>query len=73
MVMSVPGSEKAYVALEDRILARDQVGASGIVHGLVRDGRPVTEILSETVRIHAPYTHMPYHQRIDKILAFCAS
>jgi len=60
-----------YAALEDRILERDQVGASGIVHDLLRDGRPVTEILSETVRIHAPYTQMPYHQRVDNgILRF---
>ena len=27
--------------------------------------RPVTEITRETVRIHAPYTHVPYHQRLD--------
>ncbi len=34
-------------------------------YDLVRAGRPRTEILRETVRIHAPYTHVPYHQRID--------
>ena len=24
------------------------------------------EIARETVRIHAPYTHVPYHQRVDR-------
>src|SRR5499433_4065880 len=33
-------------------------------HG-ARRGRPLPEIMSEAVRIHAPYTHVPYHQRID--------
>ena len=28
-------------------------------------GARTTEILSETIRAHAPYTHVPYHQRID--------
>jgi hypothetical protein len=54
-----------YEKLEERILARDQIGASAVFYDLVRAGRPRTEILRETVRIHAPYTHMPYHQRID--------
>ena len=54
-----------YAKLEERILARDQVGASTVFYDLVRAGRPPTEILHETVRIHAPYTHVPYHQRID--------
>jgi len=54
-----------YARLEERILARDQVGASQVLYGLFRQGRPVTEILRETVRIHAPYTHVPYHQRLD--------
>ena len=55
-----------YGKLEERVLARDQVGASQVFYDLVRLGRPVTEILRETVRIHAPYTHVPYHQRIDR-------
>ena len=55
-----------YGKLEERILARDQVGASTIFYDLVRAGRPRTEIIREAVRIHAPYTHVPYHQRIDK-------
>ena len=25
----------------------------------------MTEIVAEAVRIHAPYTHVPYHERID--------
>ncbi len=54
-----------YARLEERILARDQLGASQTLYGLLRDGRPVTEIVGETVRIHAPYTHVPYHQRLD--------
>jgi len=55
-----------YGKLEERILARDQVGASTVFYDLVRAGRPRTEIIQEAVRIHAPYTHVPYHQRIDK-------
>jgi hypothetical protein len=54
-----------YAGLEERILARDQVGASQMLYTLLRNQRPVTEILAETVRIHAPYTHVPYHQRLD--------
>src|SRR5262249_37078300 len=54
-----------YGKLKERILARDQLGPRAVFYDLVRDGRPATEILRETVRIHAPYTHVPYHQRID--------
>jgi hypothetical protein len=54
-----------YDKLEERILARDQVGASGVYHDLVRAGRPLNEIVAEGVRIHAPYTHVPYHERFD--------
>jgi len=54
-----------YGKLEERILARDQIGASTVFYDLVRAGRPRTEIIQEAVRIHAPYTHVPYHQRID--------
>jgi hypothetical protein len=54
-----------YARLEERVLERDQVGASNVFYDLVRAGRPLEEILRETVRIHAPYTHVPYHQRID--------
>ncbi len=62
-----PGNEAAslYQRLEDRIMARDQVGASRMYYELVRAGRPLPEILAEGVRIHAPYTHVPYHERID--------
>jgi hypothetical protein len=55
-----------YDRLEDRILARDQVGASEAYYGLVRAGRPLPEIIAEAVRIHAPLTHVPYHERIDQ-------
>jgi hypothetical protein len=58
-------AERDYARLEERILDRDQVGASEVFYGLVRQGRPATEILGELVRIHAPYTHVPYHQRLD--------
>ena len=56
---------RLYGRLEERIMARDQVGASEVWHDLVRAGRPVLEMLSEAVRIHGPYTHVPYHERID--------
>src|SRR5262245_18790793 len=56
---------RLYARLEDRILARDQVGASESYYDLVRDGRPLAEMLREAVRIHGPYTHVPYHERID--------
>jgi hypothetical protein len=54
-----------YAALEDRVLARDQRGASDAYYDLVRAGRPLAEMLAEAVRIHAPFTHVPYHERID--------
>ncbi len=54
-----------YDRLEDRILARDQRGASLAYYELVHAGRPMPEIVREAVRIHAPYTHVPYHERID--------
>jgi hypothetical protein len=55
----------AYARLEERILSRDQRGASDVFIDLVKDGRPLTELLREAVRIHAPYTNVPYHQRLD--------
>ncbi|MCB1745247.1 MAG: hypothetical protein KDK91_33070 [Gammaproteobacteria bacterium] len=58
-------SAKQYADMEERMLMRDQKGASQVFYDLVRAGRPVTEVLSECVRIHAPYTHVPYHERID--------
>jgi hypothetical protein len=54
-----------YRELEERILARDQEGGSRVYYELLRRGRPLPEIMAEGVRIHAPYTHVPYHQRID--------
>ena len=45
--------------------ARDQVGGSRVYYELLRRGRPLPEIMAQAVRIHAPYTHVPYHQRID--------
>jgi hypothetical protein len=55
----------AYEKLEDRILSRDQLGASQCYYDLLRRGRPLSEMLREAVRIHGPYTHVPYHERID--------
>src|SRR4051812_49554697 len=54
-----------YARLEDRILARDQKGASDALYGLIKQDRPIKEVLRETIRIHAPYTNVPYHQRLD--------
>src|SRR5215510_2915914 len=54
-----------YARLEERILARDRVGPSAALYELIKQKRPVTEIVSETGRIHGPYTHVPYHQRLD--------
>ena len=54
-----------YAGLEERIVGRDQVGASQALYALIRAGRSPAEIVRETVRIHAPYTHVPYHQRLD--------
>jgi hypothetical protein len=58
-------TETMYARLQERVLDRDQVGASQVFYDLARGGRPLEEMLRETVRIHAPYTHIPYHQRID--------
>ncbi len=56
---------RLYQELEERIVARDQEGGSRVYYELLRRGRPLPEIMAEAVRIHAPYTHVPYHQRID--------
>lgn len=58
-------ARRLYDRMEERILARDQVGASAAYYDLLRAGRPLPEMLREAVRIHAPYTHVPYHERID--------
>jgi hypothetical protein len=60
-----PQTSALYDKLEDRCLMRDQKGASDVYYDLVRASRPLTEIIAEGVRIHAPYTHVPYHERID--------
>jgi hypothetical protein len=66
MMDAANGTAGMYEALEERCVARDQLGATLVFHDLVKAGRPVTEIAREIVRIHAPYTHVPYHQRIDR-------
>jgi hypothetical protein len=65
VIATEPRTGTDYGRLEERILARDQIGASHALYDLIKQGRPVTEILAETIRIHAPYTHVPYHQRLD--------
>ncbi len=60
-----PDAARLYGRLADRILARDQIGASETYYELLRAGRPMAEIIAEGVRIHAPYTHVPYHERMD--------
>jgi hypothetical protein len=60
-----PEAARLYQQLEDRMVARDQEGGSRVYYELLRHGRPLPEIMAEAVRIHAPYTHVPYHQRID--------
>ncbi|MGD9891430.1 MAG: hypothetical protein AB7R89_08970 [Dehalococcoidia bacterium] len=66
---SLPAADRetaaTYARLEERILTRDQVGAADAFYDLVRAERPLSEMLRETVRIHAPYTQIPYHQRLD--------
>src|ERR1700744_977889 len=54
-----------YAKLEDRCMIRDQRGASDVYYDLGRAGRPLNEIIAEGVRVHAPFTHVPYHERID--------
>ena len=63
--MPLDNATPLYAKLEDRILARDQVGASETYYALLRAGRPLPELIAEAVRVHAPYTHVPYHERID--------
>jgi hypothetical protein len=60
-----PRPDPLYGKLAERILARDQIGASETYYELLRTGRPLAEIVGAAVRIHAPYTHVPYHERID--------
>src|SRR5438105_8379837 len=64
-IRNTPKPEALYGKLEDRILGRDQKGASDVYYDLVRERRPLKEIIAEAVRIHAPYTQVPYHERID--------
>src|SRR4026208_666663 len=55
----------AYARLEAKILERDQAAASELFYDLVRARVPIPELVGQIVRIHAPYTHVPYHQRLD--------
>ncbi|SVC15000.1 uncharacterized protein METZ01_LOCUS267854, partial [marine metagenome] len=60
-----PAARMKYENFRENMLSRDQVASLGTMHDLLKMDRPIKEILSETVRNHAPYTHVPYHQRID--------
>jgi len=62
---NAPKPDSLYGKLAERILARDQIGASEVYYELLRMGRPMAEIAGAAVHIHAPYTHVPYHERID--------
>ena len=57
-IVNAPKPQALYDKLEERILARDQKGASDVYYDLVRQRRPMREIVAEAVRIHAPYTHV---------------
>ena len=54
-----------YDRYRETVVGRDNGAATEIAFDLMKRGRGSTEILSETIRAHAPYTHVPYHQRID--------
>ena len=43
-------SDPLYSALEERVMARDQKGASEVYYSLVREGRPLPEMLREADR-----------------------
>src|SRR5215813_11167146 len=57
-------SDPLYAALEERVMARDQKGASEVYYKLAKAGRPLPEMLAEAVRIHGPYTPVPYPDRM---------
>ena len=59
-------TRRSYEQLRENIIDRDQVSATNTLYELLRQGRSKVEILSETVRTHAPFTHVPYHQKIDQ-------
>ena len=54
-----------YDKYRELIVERDNRASLQVAFDLMKRGRPTTEIVSETVRAHAPFTHVPYHQRID--------
>ena len=43
------GTATLYAKLQDRYLARDQVGATGVFHELVKAGRPIAELLGDAM------------------------
>src|SRR5207249_11856271 len=59
------GAAPEPIRVEGRIVAGAQLGDTAALYELVKQKRAVTEIVSQTVRIHAPYTHVRYHPRLD--------
>ena len=59
-------ARRSYEQLRENIIDRNQVSATNTLYELLAQGRSKVEILSETVRTHAPFTHVPYHQKIDQ-------
>src|SRR5207249_1411987 len=57
-VTSERGFAAEYARLEERILARDQIAASQVLYGLLKQGRPVTEI-AVNQEPPAPEVHWP--------------
>ena len=58
-------ADRLFARLGENILGRDQLATRQTLLDLLAADRDPVEIISETVRAHAPYTNAPYHQRID--------
>ena len=65
MTAGMGSASRLYDALHNAVMDRDQHAAQSAYYHLIRAERPLHEVISESVRIHAPYTHVPYHQRLD--------
>ena len=65
MVAEATQTTRLYEQMHDAVLARDQTRTQTAYYALLRDGERNEDIVSRSVAIHAPYTHVPYHQRID--------
>ena len=65
MVVDDKTAARLYEQLHDAVMDRDQTRTQTAYYGLLRAGEHNDAIVSRAVAIHAPYTHVPYHQRID--------